>query len=172
MKTVREGQSPCSVCGNPAPRSIEDRPFTESGLSDVTLKQIEVIHCEHCGNEEVIIPKIHALMRTLALAVVSKPYPLRGEEIRFLRKYLEMTQVAFARLIGIDHTNLSKWENNREKPGEQSDRLIRMFLLTLGNLGAGEKLQETVKGFEAIHEGGPGKTMIDPEHLTYELLGA
>lgn len=165
-------QFACSACGNVGTVSVEDRDFPESGLRNVILKQVDVLRCGACGNDEVVISRLNDVMQTLAKAVVSQPYPLRGEEIRFLRKHLGMTQVAFARLIGIDHTNLSKWENNRERPGEQSDRLMRMYLLTLGNLGDTEQCKQMVTRFQDIHEGEPGTTVIDPKHLSYELLSA
>jgi len=66
---------------------------------------------------------MNALMRILALAVIKKPYRLTGEEVRFLRKYLRLTE--FSRLIHVDKTTLSKSENNDDRLGDQSDRLIR-----------------------------------------------
>jgi DNA-binding transcriptional regulator YiaG len=125
--------------------------FTECGLKNVILQGVEIVQCPQCGDEQVIIPHLDELMRTLALALVGQPYRLQGEDVRFLRKYLKMTQVEFASYLEIDKTNLSKWENNEDKIGEQSDRLIRSISLALGD-GLKERMEEVVRSFPNIHK--------------------
>ena len=71
--------------------------------------------------------------------------------MRFLRKYLKMTQVEFASYLEIDKTNLSKWENNEDKIGEQSDRLIRSITLALGD-GLKQRMEDIVRSFPRIHK--------------------
>ena len=51
----------------------------------------------------------------------------------------------------IRKSNLSKWENNQDKIGEQSDRLIRTIVLTLGE-GLQKKAADVVRVFPAIRE--------------------
>lgn len=118
-------------------------------MPNVVLQGVELIRCGKCKNEDAIIPRVNGLMRIVALAVVSKPYRLRGEDVRFLRKYLKTTNDEFARLIHIDKTNLSKWENNHDKIGPQSDRLIRVMAVALGD-GLREELEGVIKSFPQI----------------------
>jgi DNA-binding transcriptional regulator YiaG len=125
--------------------------FAESGLKCVVLQGVEIIRCPSCGNEDPIIPRVNQLMQALARAVVRKPYRLEGEEVRFLRKYLRMTQDQFARLIHLDKTNVSKWENNEDRVGPQSDRLIRAVALALGD-GLREGQEEAVRDFAQIQD--------------------
>jgi YgiT-type zinc finger domain-containing protein len=127
-KTTKET---CSNCGAGAIVVRGDHKFTESGLSNVTLKNIALIRCSACGNDDPIIPRLAQLMRVLALAIIGKPHRLVGEEIRFLRKYTGKTLEEFSRYLKVDKTTLSKWENN-DSPGEQSDQLIRFVTLQLG----------------------------------------
>jgi len=107
------------------------------------------------------------LMRTLAFAVVSQPYRLQGEDVRFIRKYLNMTQVQLADLLDIHKTNLSKWENDEDKIGEQSDRLIRTVALALGE-GLKGKMEQVIRSFPHIQKSKkrPGLEM-DPENLSF-----
>ena len=86
------------------------------------------------------------LMRALALAVIRKPYRLRGEEVRFLRKFLRMTGEELPRLLHVDKTTLSKWEHSEDPVGDQSDRLLRLIALGWGP-GIKAKFEETVKYF-------------------------
>jgi DNA-binding transcriptional regulator YiaG len=45
-------------------------------------------------------------------SIFQKPYQLRGEEFRFLRKHIDLNHEEFARLLRVNKTTLSKWENN------------------------------------------------------------
>ena len=108
------------------------------------------------------------LMRTIAFAVVDKPYALRGEEIRFLRKYLRMTGDEFCRVLHVDRTTLSKWENNEDKVGRQSDLLIRSVALALGE-GLKEKMEEVVRDFERIKKSARRVTVsVDSQTREYK----
>jgi putative zinc finger/helix-turn-helix YgiT family protein len=122
----------CADCGGSA--NVEHNgsyAFKESGLSNLTLEGIDIIHCEGCKSSTPIIPRVNDLMSTIAVALIMKPSRLRGEEIRFLRKYLQMTQAEFSTVLDVDKTSVSKWENDEDKVGAQSDRLVRMVCLEL-----------------------------------------
>ena len=119
----------CDVCGGAAMIERRDYHFREVGLPRVVLLGIDVLHCEQCGDGGPIIPRLNDLMHTLALAVINQPARLAGAEVRFLRKYLGLSGAEFARLLSIDKTTLSKWENDADQAGEQSDRLIRAIVM-------------------------------------------
>ena len=103
------------------------------------------------GDEQVVIPHLDELMRVLAFAVISQPYRLQGEDVRFLRKYLKMTQTELAELMDVDKTTLSKWENNDDRIGDQSDRLVRAVALALGD-GLKERMEAIIRSsFPRIH---------------------
>jgi DNA-binding transcriptional regulator YiaG len=162
----------CSNCDKDAKVVRGSYAFKESGLN-VVLQGIELIRCKYCGNEDPIIPRVNDLMRTIAVAVICKPYQLRGEDIRFLRKYLRMTGAEFAHLMDVDKTTLSKWENNDDSVGSQSDRLIRLTVLALGE-GLQEKLGEVIRTvFPNIRRTG-SKTVprvgieINPKNLKHQ----
>jgi hypothetical protein len=80
-------QRVCRECGGKDNVVRKGHRFIESGLNNVFLKDIEVVVCSGC-NESPRIPNHDDLMRTLAVALVDKPYELAGDEVRFLRKYL------------------------------------------------------------------------------------
>lgn len=162
----------CTNCGADARVVRGSYDFVESGLKYVRLQDIELIVCDRCGNIDPIIPRVNDLMRTLAVAVIAKPYRLAGDEIRFLRKYLRMTGDEFARLIHINRTNLSKWENDEHKIGAQSDRLIRAIALSLGE-GLKVKLEEVIRKFPEIQdEPAAVRIDVDTEKMSYKYLKA
>jgi len=141
----------CSNCGAKARVRRGTYRFAESGLRDLVIQGIKLIQCSKCGNEDPIIPAVNDLMRAIALGVIQKPYRLEGAEVRFLRKHLGMTQDEFSKLLHVDKATLSKWENDDDPVGEQSDLLIRVTALALGK-DLAEKAEETVRGFENIKQ--------------------
>lgn len=162
----------CSDCGSNATVERGSYEFKECGLSAVVLHGIEIIHCPECGNDDPIIPAVNDLMRLLAVAVIGKPERLAGEEIRFLRKYLRKTGGEFARLLSIDKTHLSKLENDADPISNQTDRLVRMIVLALGD-GLSEKLDEIVRDFLNIRHTKTKKSRrvpieVDTAKMTYQ----
>lgn len=140
----------CSSCGSPARVVRGGYRFQESGLPHVLLVNIDIIQCTACGNEDPIIPHLNELMSVLALAVIKKPCPLNGQEVRFLRKYLKMTGEQFARHLGMTKFHVSKLENDADPIGPQSDRLIRAITVCLGAdlKDHGEEIGRLLSGIE------------------------
>lgn len=158
----------CSNCGKEAKVSRGSYYFIESGLDNVVLQGIELIRCEACDTEDPIIPRINDLMRLLAVAIIGKPYRLRGEEIRFLRKYLRKTGAEMARLLHVTKTTISKWENDDDQIGEQSDRLLRVYALALGE-GLEAKLKEMIELFPRIESDAQEVGIeINPAAMSYQ----
>lgn len=159
----------CPECGERGRRVRADYVWKDVDLP-VTLKNVEQIQCGKCDNNiDVVIPRLAELMRTLALAVIHKPYRLRGEEVRFLRKYLGLTGADFSALLKVDKTTLSKWENNDDPVGEQSDRLIRAIAMALGN-GLKKEIESAVRSFPDIRSDVKKLSIrLDPETMSYEF---
>jgi putative zinc finger/helix-turn-helix YgiT family protein len=162
----------CSNCGLEASITRDDYSFHECGIEDVVLTGIELIRCENCGNVDPVILRIADVQKTIALAVAGKPAKLAGHEIRFLRKYLGMTGDQFSKLLQVDKTTLSKWENDADAVGPQSDRLIRAIALSLGE-GLQEHAKEVVKTFAQIAQDSHKMLLaVNAETSEYEYLAA
>jgi YgiT-type zinc finger domain-containing protein len=159
----------CTNCGKPARKTHGNHLFRECGLNNIVLKDIDIIKCDECGNEDPIVTKINSVMKTIALALINKPYPLCGEEIRYLRKYLGMSGDTFSNYIHTDKSVLSRWENNRERVGAKSDRLIRAIALGLGT-GLRLEVEQSVRKFTGIDESPKALIVsLDLEDLSYEF---
>jgi DNA-binding transcriptional regulator YiaG len=169
--TIRKGdEQVCSNCGAPATVNEGIYQFKESGLTNVSLCGVELITCDTCGNIDPIIPNANDLMAVLAWTIATRKYRLFGEEVRFLRKYLKMSGVEFAKMIGVDKATLSKWENNDDRVGGSSDRLIRSVVLTLGD-GLNDKAAEGVRNFDWIVEEYRAEQMsVDMETLEVQTV--
>ena len=156
----------CSNCGQDAKKTRANYLFRESGLHNVVLKNIEVIKCSHCGNEDPIIHRMADLMKQIAQALVEKPYALTGAEIRFLRKYLGMNGADFASLLHSDKTVLSRWENDQVVVGSKGDLLIRAIVCNLGS-GLKPEAERIVRKFPEIDESAPKSLRIEINDSTF-----
>ncbi len=119
----------CPSCGKAMRATKRDHRYEEAGLKNVVLTGTTVYECG-CGEILPEFPQIHRLHQRIAKDLVAKQSPLTGEEFRFLRKAMGLSAKELARLLGVTTVTISRWENNKEKVGSQSDRLLRCLYLT------------------------------------------
>jgi putative zinc finger/helix-turn-helix YgiT family protein len=118
-------------CGKALKPVRENHRYVESGLPNVTLVKVEVRRCPHCGEEELVIPKIEQLHRVLAGAVAMKTERLTHHEIRFLRKYLGWSGADFAAHFGVVPETVSRWESGHQVMNPTAEKLLRILALRL-----------------------------------------
>jgi putative zinc finger/helix-turn-helix YgiT family protein len=159
----------CSNCENEAQVISGNYRFNEVGLP-VLLKNVELIKCDECGTIEPVIPNLDGLMHAIALAIITHECSLRGDEIRFLRKYLGLSSAEFIQLLHVDKSTLSRWENG-EEIGPQSDRLIRLLVLNKSE-ELRQHIEKMMKMFPGIADAKPAgrkpQLQVDPATLEYE----
>lgn len=119
----------CFECDHEMVTTVEPYRYKDAGLPGVTLLGIEVSRCPVCGDQEVAIPRIEGLHRAIAVSLIEKSARLTSEEIRYLRKYLDMSGVDFARMMRVDPSTVSRWERGDQPMGESSDLLLRTFVI-------------------------------------------
>lgn len=72
------------------------------------------------------------LQKKVLLTLSSKPFPLTGSEIRFIRQYFQMTYVEFANKFGVTHAGVINWEklkNHSAKITPTTELCIRLEIL-------------------------------------------
>lgn len=94
----------------------------------VTLIDAAIEH----DDGSVEIPNLDTLLSTLAVARVLDPGQLAGAEIRFLRHVLDLTGREFAEKIDLSNKSVvSRWENDKVRPGGYTEKVIRQLILNL-----------------------------------------
>lgn len=101
--------------------------YTESGLRNVWLRNGFAVHKTPYGNG-VSIEHVEGLHEALAKALTLKPRKLSGTEIRFLRKEMQMAQVALAAALGVNVQTLATWEKSKAKISGPADRMLRILV--------------------------------------------
>lgn len=119
----------CPNCGKEMRSKVREYEYKESGLKGVVLGNITVHECPSCGEVLPEIPKVKQIHKLIAEYLVKKQSPLTGEEFRFLRKTMGISAKELARVLGVTPVTVSRWENNKENIGLQSDRLLRALFV-------------------------------------------
>lgn len=119
----------CPSCGTMMKVTKKNYNYEEAGLKNVLLCNLNVYECPSCAEELPELPNITALHNGIASHLIRKQSPLTGEEVRFLRKSMEMKASELAGYLGVSPVTVSRWETNAESIGPQSDRLVRALYL-------------------------------------------
>jgi DNA-binding transcriptional regulator YiaG len=161
----------CLECGRPLRLVRKAYQFAESGLDNVVLKNLEVLVCDRCKTETPRLPQLNSLMRTIAIALITKPYKLEGQDIRFLRKFLGLSSEAFAALLDVDKSHLSRVENRAMPVSATADRLVRLVALGLGE-GLEQKARDIIVKFNDIKQPKKLKVLVDASTRTIQYKAA
>lgn len=124
------GKIDCFECG--AEMEAVRGAYRYGGDLGVILRDVEIRRCPSCGEEEVVIPKIEELNRTIATDIAKNSGRFSPAEIRFLRTYLGHSSRDLANLMGVAAETVSRWESSR-KPhpmGDTASRLLRVLVLS------------------------------------------
>ena len=100
--------------------------FTYTGLG-FPIELIDVPMRKILG-EWVLDINLNILQLEVLNMLIHKPTPLQAGELRFIRKYFEMTMTAFGEVFGVTHAAIIKWESG-QLPAPPMDVYIRMFIM-------------------------------------------
>ena len=101
--------------------------YTECGLDNIWLTNGFVIEDTPYGRA-VGIENSAELDRVIALNIVDGKADLTSKEMRFLRIYIDMSQVDLAVLLGVGESTVRNWESGRVETPDTSGRLLRAYI--------------------------------------------
>ena len=61
--------------------------------------------------------------------LINKSSSITGDELRFIRKYLEKTTAEFGKMFAVSHVAVVKWENNRSQINPATELCIRLYVM-------------------------------------------
>ena len=101
--------------------------YTDSGLDYVYLINGFTVHKTPHG-DGVSIKDARQLHERIALDLIGQPRPLQGQDVRYLRGMLRVSQEGLAKVLRQQRGSVARWEAepNKDIPGA-ADSALRMF---------------------------------------------
>lgn len=100
--------------------------YTECGLSNIYLMNgYNIIQTER--GKAISINDIDGLHRVIGIFLVSSKKDFSGEEIRFLRHEMLMSQNTLSHLLGVSEQTVRRWENGKINIPKPSESLLRLL---------------------------------------------
>ncbi|MFJ6323835.1 MULTISPECIES: helix-turn-helix domain-containing protein [unclassified Rhizobium] len=149
-----------------------DHHYTESGLQNVVISGI-LVEVDDEGDEIITIPHVNELHQMIALGIVTHPKGISGDELRFLRTEMGLTQAEMAQLVHRDKQSIGRWERAEVEIDSTAEAIVRRLAIeTLGlpaDLGMAELSRRSVPTAESQRIQ-IAKTESDTQ--PYELIAA
>ncbi len=76
--------------------------------------------------EWVIDINLNALQLSVFKGLIHKSSPLTGKEMRFMRKFMDLTTEDLGKMVGVTHAAVVKWEKEQSKMSLVQEIYIRM----------------------------------------------
>lgn len=95
----------------------------------VVLHHVPMVKIEGKWVPDINFNKLEKIVCSMLCYKQSK---LTGNEVRFIRLYMEMTLEVFAKRFGVKHPSVIKWENFKDNPTNMTlgtEKDIRMCLM-------------------------------------------
>lgn len=128
--------------------------YVDSGLKNIWLKDGYTIYETEYG-EGVSIHDLEGLHKIIGLNIVHKTPALKGDDVRFLRKEMDLTQNTLASILRVSEDTIRNYENRTQIP-EPIELLLRQLYL------------EYVNGNETLCELSREISRLDRELASYK----
>lgn len=123
--------------------------YTGCGLEGIYLLNGFELYEDEDGSG-VIIHDLDGLHRAIALRLVSDEKVLQGKEIRFLRRYMDLTQSVLGKLLACDSQTVARWEKDQFPISGVADRLLRV--LVLEHMGEVPRIRQLVEKIDEMED--------------------
>lgn len=120
---------------------MEPYNYTECGLDNVWIYGVQPV-IDDAGEETVKLPKVAALHRTLAYAVITSEHGMTPKALRFLRTEIGLTQAELAAFVKKDHQTIGRWERGEKPIDQNAECMIRMLAAEKLELKPGLSVEE------------------------------
>jgi DNA-binding transcriptional regulator YiaG len=107
-----------------------DKPylFKGAGLPNVYLRSGVKIEKDPDYGKLVTIERMPELFQAIAFAIVAKHEPLTGDEMRFLRKRMELRQADLAQDLRVTEQTVANYEKDKTEAGPADLALRYLYL--------------------------------------------
>lgn len=104
--------------------------YTESGLDNVFIEGVE-IGPDHAGDNSITIPAIGHLHKVISEGIVTHKAKMTGQELRFLRSEMGLTQAHLANVLKVTLLTVSRWERDNPQIQDVPEMLVRLLAVEM-----------------------------------------
>jgi DNA-binding transcriptional regulator YiaG len=145
---------------------IDEYRADELGLP-IVIKSVPIIEMD---GHEIIDIDYAKISELLFAALIIKPFPLTGAEVRFIRLFMGLTLENLANSLHVTHPTVLSWEKYGNEPTKMTDSTEAMLRIFAAKRGA--KDNERIGIILNRFFGGPAKTEKNPKCATIIELNA
>lgn len=146
--------------------------YTESGLLNVYIDGI-VVEVDDDGDEIITIPAVNELHQVIALGIVNHAKGISGDELRFLRSEMGLTQAELGGLVHRDKQSIGRWERNEIEIDSSAEALVRRLAIEKLRLPVDAGIDELSRRSVPTAEEQPIKIQkVNDDAHPYELIAA
>lgn len=99
----------------------------ELGIPLLIVNSVQLKTCKICGQNSHFIPYPDRLIAAAAVGRAKVSAKLTGNEIRFLRKALELSAKDLSKALGVAAETFSRWENDKAPMSPAIEKMLRIF---------------------------------------------
>lgn len=118
--------------------------YTECGLDNVVIKGVAPVVDDH-GDKVFRIENINGLHKVIAHGVLEHRHSISGEELRFLRTEMGLTQAELATLVHCDAQTIARWEKGQTPIDPRAEAIIRMRATEVLGLDKYESVEDVAR---------------------------
>jgi DNA-binding transcriptional regulator YiaG len=111
---------------------IDEYKADELGLP-IIIKGVALIEVD---GHEVLDIDYAKISELLFAALILKPFPLTGAEIRFMRLFMGLTLESLANSLHVTHPTILSWERSANEPTHMTDSTEAMLRIFAARQGA------------------------------------
>ena len=136
--------------------------YTECGLNNIYLINGFNITQSENGDEEIFIHDIHGLHKAIGETLIFKQGLLTGNEIKFIRTTLDLSQKGLGQLLGLDYQTILGWEKNKNPISKTADHFLRIIFFSYLNKESDHLIYEKINEIADLDvEGQEGQNNIE-----------
>jgi putative transcriptional regulator len=135
--------------------------YIDSGLKNVWLESGYTIHQTECG-EGVSIHDLDGLHKIIGLDIAEKTLLLDGDDVRFLRKEMDLTQNSLAAMLRVTEDSIRNYESGRSSIQAPTEILLRK--LYLEHVNDDGTLSDLIKEISRLNREIAGHHRVIVEH--------
>ena len=136
--------------------------YTLCGLDYVYLVNGYAVHETDYGRG-VSIEDVKGLHRAISEDIISHRAHLSGQEVRFLRKEMDLSQGGIAAMLGVDAQTVARWEKGTSEVPGPADRLIRV--LYREHIGGNQAVKQLIEGLAELDEFEHGRRCFEESDM-------